>query len=392
MILKKISTLTVIAVASTVLFVNACKSDDDDDTVTAAATTPPPEAAPTVAALPDSTNPGAAITEISSAMGSLALILPTGLRLEAIGGDYCNAKGDPITSGTEVDGSAATYAPAVGYCQTTFNSLSPDTPRGAMYLAGGIACEVGVANLLDGLAAEASKTETITIDFGTDCWGSQAEADAFKADTGSDSLDLAVTVNRLASTADFDYKINFAAGEGQDIELLTKSGDGIRAARFTETTSEGNTAFAVTLDASDLDAAKISFEKLSLNHESRSRVVITGKLDSDLKFSSVDSVKGFDLRGQEDGDAVSLVTFSGDTTKGFIGASYSPVRESDGTGSCYLPGSSTATCEGLTVISSSLTEAEALDTGASAAQVALSAYDKILDLTDADPSVVDVTK
>lgn len=378
---KSISALTALVISATAI--SSCSKDDKESTTSSS----------TGSALADSENPGAAVTEINAALGSLALTLPIGLHLAGLATDYCNANGDPKKDGTEIQGnSEAIYASAIGFCQATFNSQSPDTARGAMYLAGGIACEVGAANLLDGIEVEDSKSETITVDFGTDCWGTQAEADAFKEDTGSDSLELPVTVARLATTAEFDYKISFAVGEGQEIELLIKSGNGIRAARMTESNGEGGSAFAVTLDASDLSKAKISFEKISLANEGRTRVLVQGKMDEDLKFEEVESVEGFELRGQEGGDSVSLSTFSGNTTTGLMGASYSPVAVSDGTGSCYLPGVSSATCAGATVIASSLSAAETLMSAASDAQNALAAYEKVLNLSAVDPDDVDVTQ
>ena len=125
--------------------------------------------------LADSDNPGAAINDISVAMGS---IQPASLGLGGVASTYCSENGEPLSGGSDMDNSSDSYAAATGYCQLTQNSQSPDTPRGAMYLAGAIGCFTGEAGLFDDIVVGTANTGTKDLVIEAGCWGTAAEAAA----------------------------------------------------------------------------------------------------------------------------------------------------------------------------------------------------------------------
>lgn len=337
--------------------------------------------------LQDNENPGAAVTDISSAMGSIGA-LRIDLGLSGIANEYCNGNGEGLIGGTKIEDSENEYASATGYCQATHNAQSPDTARGAMYLAGGIACSVGKEFFAALAEPGATITETKTIAFSSPCWGSTEEAAAFAEDTEAESVDMEVSGERLAATAAYEYKISFTLpGDEEPSTLYIRSKDGVRAASFL--------GWAVKLDASDLNAAKIRYESISAPNDggmTRTRLLIDGSLNADGSFSAVNKIQGFVALGGGDFDAPtfsSIRTFSGNLEQGLLGGFYSSgqTSDNDGAGHCYLPGSDSAACTGVEFIAATVAQGQSLITSGSASATALNAgFGKLIDFSTIDLS------
>ncbi len=243
--------------------------------------------------LADSDNPGAAVSEISAAMGSIGE-LGAALNLSGIASDYCDEHGTPKKDST-LTNDAEDYGPGVGYCQATHNAQSPDNTRGAMYLAGGIACSMGKEFFAELASPGDTYTASKTVSFTSPCWGSDAEAAAFVADMdGTDSLSIGeVTGERLAADAAYEYKVSFTLpGSDSASTIYLRSKGGIRAASFD--------GWAVKLDASDLSKAQVRYESATTPNDggmTRTRLLIDGSLNKSGSFAAITKIQGFVVVG-----------------------------------------------------------------------------------------------
>ena len=108
----------------------------------------------------------------------------------------------------------------------------------------------------------------------------------------------------------------------------------------------------------------------------------------------MESSEGFNLEARETGFDY-LTNLHRHKCFGYLGMTYISGADditNAGAGNCFFPGG-TGTCTGLTAIAASDANAEALHSGISAAQTALSAYTSaILDFTSIDPTDVDLTQ
>lgn len=334
---------------------------------------------------------GLVIQDIDSAMGSLAISPNTAL-LGGVATSYCNENGGAASAGTDIARSSTTFSGATGYCQATHNAQSPDTPRGAMYIAGIMGCIASnnglFANLTPG-GEPATTTTSVTID--TTCFGTQAMVDAMIADMGTDTLTgITLTASQLAETDAYDYSMSFDLGEGESASIYIKNSDNIKAALFTDSTGP----WFVKLDQSESNTV-VLYEGIDTTNLRRMRIHVAGELDANGEFSSLDGVNGFWLQGGNN-QWSDLVTFTGDLTLGFLGMGYANGGGSDltngGAGNCYLPGG-TGTCTDLTPITSSTANGDTLFNGMTTAAAALRAYtSSIISFTSIDPTDADITQ
>lgn len=323
---------------------------------------------------------GTAVNKISSAMGSISDLANSSLLflqpriLGGVATSYCSSTGGPLISGTPVGTGDDEYAGGVAFCQATFNAQSPDTARGAMYIAGGLTCEA--ARL--GLFGTGTNTATSDVTINTTCWGSEAEVDAFVDDNGMSVLeDVSFTVEELSSG--YDYKVTYQlSGESAD-SVYIKTSDNVTAALSTD-------GWFVKMDATN---GIVQYEGIDTDNERRVRLLVEGTL-SGGSFTSIDSIEGFHNQANS-GTFSNFVIYQGNVTVGFMGNVYD--GGAGNLGKCYLHGGTAGTCSGFTGISSSNAEAQAMITSISTDRSNLtSSNSSVLDITEIDPSDTDITQ
>lgn len=283
---------------------------------------------------------------------------------------YCNENGEPrasASSSSDMDASSDDdYAAWAGYCQVAYNALSPDTVQGAMYLGGGIACIVGNLDLFseaDSNGTASATSQTVTID--STCWGSTAEANAFATDTGSSSLagfDFTVTTDSSTVGA-YQYRVtyqNSTASIYGHLYLATSST--YIAGKIVEYDSS---AFSTVVSALavhvDIDDGQVFYEMVDNDDNSRhrNRVRIDGTI-SDNELTAISDVQGFYNVHQSSSYNVSFhLSYRGDLTNGFVGNYYDSAANST-VDHCALPTDSSASCSGITGISTSLSNGTTL--------------------------------
>lgn len=384
--------LSLLVLALLILFPAACGLEEDDEEETTTETSTNDESAddneeaqePAASA----TSAGKVIKDIDTAMASVAS--STNLT-GGVATDYCNENGGPQASSADLESTDTNYASATGFCQASHNSQSPDTPRGAMYLTGAIACSAAEAGLFDELEAGSSNTESVNLTVDTTCFGTQAEVDAMVADMGTDTIpNMNITVTQLASTAAYDYQLSFTepGDNGGQVTLYIKNSDNIKAALYASATDP----WFVKMDSST-SSVSVQYEGINTANTRRMRVLIEGALDTNGVFSTISSISGFWVQGNNS-EYNRMVTFTGDLTNGLLGMGYQDGQDNvdnGGSGYCHVPGSS-ATCAGLTAIGASNTAGNSLITNASTSATALaSETDTIISITEIDPSDYDIT-
>jgi len=226
----------------------------------------------------------------------------------------CSEKGAPYS---ETDGILRNgddgYLIGWAYCFSAFNSVSPDTVQGALYLSRGGSCVAGEQDLFDDLEPGASNEgELVDVfasiqDLSNDCWGTEAERQAFidnMSDEGSNLLDeggmnIRPVVTRLSEDDLFDYEILlFMSEDGEEQEFFKldiKSESGFMAARGEELEEGRNMAWVVSLDQA---AGKIRYVA---NGEQEgdggriSRLLVSGDISADGTIDSVDHLSAISM-------------------------------------------------------------------------------------------------
>lgn len=185
--------------------------------------------------------------------------------------DNCTVKGAPASGGEKLLPDGEDYVMKSAYCLAAFNSVSPDTAPGAMFLARGVSCVAGLEGLYDELEAGESKVAE-SVDLGesiqdteNDCWGSAAERQAFLENMGDEEgnggsdlrlqdddggMEIKLEVTRLEDS-NFEYTILVYMGDEEDafFQLDLKAGETVLAARGQELDRDTPVAWMVTLDA-----------------------------------------------------------------------------------------------------------------------------------------------
>ena len=321
----------------------------------------------------------ASIQTVATA-SALGLKDPSVIRpMTGVANTYCTATGGPKkTGGATMSDSDSGIASAYGFCQATFNSQSPDTARGALYIAGGMACEAAVAGLFDNLATGGSNTTTKNLTISTTCWGSTADVNAFISENGSATIsNVALTVTEVSGSTAYNYKVTFVLSS-ETVNLYLYNAGGVIAAL---NASDG---WAVKFDKNN---GIITYENTDSTNNRRVRMKVVGTVNSSGVFSAVSSVQGFQLENTK------LYTFTGNVSTGIKGNFYDTCG-SDRTDECYLPpGLGTATCSGVTAIASSDANATALKSNIATAKTNLKAMtSSLLSVTTIDPSDTDITQ
>lgn len=344
------------------LSMTACNSSDGDEA--------PSVETPVV----DTT--GSAFSTVSGALGSIADLLGPAT-LAGTENDNCTETGSPKSGGIAMVDTDTGYMGGVGYCQATFNSVSPDTVRGAMGIGSGMICEAGLAGLFTDLAVGESATATKTITINTDCWGTSNDVAALIADMGTDTLsNVAFTVEEVSGTTGYDYKVTLGVPDfGATLEFYLLNTGGVIAGL---NTSDG---WAFKLDT---NTGTLLFESIDTSNDRRNRMMIEGTLNADNEYTAITSIKGFQ---EQDG---SLYTYSGLLT-GLFGDFYngdSVADVNDRLGECFAPGGS-EDCTGLVALTGN--DTNSLRTNAAADFAALVATTDPIDFSDVDPTDTDTT-
>lgn len=327
---------------------------------------------------------GLVVNQMNSVMGSIATLSLMSDGIEISGGvptSYCNENGAPIVGGTPLDDSDEEYPSAIGFCQATYNSQSPDTARGVMYIAGGIMCAASYAGLFDNLATGGTNSQTIDITFSTVCWGSQAEVDALIADAGAGFDDVPTSVEEVSATTAFNYKITYTIpGDGAAI-IYIKNENGVKAALNSSATGP----WYIMMNEAN---GTLIYEGIDTDNERRLRLHLDGTIQ-DTVFSTLDSINGIFL--QSSGAWATFASYTGNPSAGLKGNLLSN-GGTDQSDECYWPGA-TATCGTLVSIPIATGDAVALDGAFTTAASNLAAATSTLaDFATVDPTDTDITQ
>lgn len=333
----------------------------------------------------DSGSDSDAANAINDAIGAFESVgeLADAFNKAGIATDYCSSTGSPIdVDGDDLSNDDADYGGQRGFCTATHNALSPDTPAGALYIAGGISCFAGREGLFDDLSSGDSNEETIDIKINTKCWGSSDQVDAMQDDMGVNKIeDVEVTVTKQSSSHPYDYKVEVELEGSLDITTYIK----VSSKKIAVMTSEESSTWAFNFNT---DTGKLLYESIDADNYRRMRVLIEGEVNSSNEFTEVSNLEGFHLEAGS-GGVSELSTFIGNIADGILGNVYID-SASDEEDNCYKPGGG-EDCSAFTAISSSDSEATALYSSIGSAATALAGASELLSFSTADPSVTDIT-
>ncbi len=324
---------------------------------------------------------GLAINSASKALDSLNNLVPSSfVSRGGVPTDYCNTNGIPKkTNGDLMTDDVVEIAAGYGFCQATYNSQSPDTAQGSMYIAGGMACEAALAGLFDNLSTGGAGENTVTKDitFNTTCWGNQAQVDAFIADAGSSTIeDVVMTVEEVSGSTAYDFKVSFVITGMGTIEVYTLNNSTTSAAL------NATDGWAFRLDKA---SGTINYESIDTDNNRWVRLIVNGSLTTSGTYSELESVLGFQLESNN-----RIYSFHGDLTEGIMGDYAGLGGDPDFSDQCYLPGG-TESCSGvgIDVVDADVT---ALAGNIATANTNLKAYTgTILTITTIDPTDTDIT-
>ncbi len=237
--------------------------------------------------------------------------------------NFCNDNGEPkVFGGADLTTSNDAFASASGYCLTVHNSYSPDTIRGAMYIAGGVTCEIAKNGLFDDIPVDGSKSDTITIEISTDCFGTPTEVANLIADAGQSSFPgVTASVEDVSSSTAYQYKISYVAPFGTS-SLYISNENGVIAALMTAD------AWAFKMDT---NSGVILFEGIDDDNDRWNRLRVEGNISAaGDEFTSVTSIEGFQSTTN------GLISYSGDLG-GIIGDFYPGSGTGNNTSNCHIP-------------------------------------------------------
>lgn len=322
-----------------------------------------------------------AINKANTALGSISGLVSSSSFSTRAGtaNSHCSGTGSPFDAGSGMSPSDAGYQGALGYCQATFNSLSPDTVRGSIYIAGGLSCEASRHGAFDGVSPGTPVSVTVDVTFDTTCWGSDEDI-ANLIESGMTSLPgVTFTVTDVSATTAYGYKIEYAAGSGAESisESLHVYSEGAVTAALS---SEG---WAFEMNSTD---GTIRFESIDSSHSRRNRMLVEGTISSTGTYSAISSISGFQTQS---GD---LSTYNGDLN-GLIGDYYDGGAGADRTDECFIQTVATPNCASFTALAGAgETAATNLNTGLAALDASLVAFtDSRLSFTTIDVTDVDLT-
>lgn len=306
------SMLAVYLVGALVL---ACskKDKDDDDSPTAA--TPP--VSNTSTDKQDAVRPGAVITTLDKAMGSIAFAGQAGSSLRLTGdwaSEHCEAEGNATKAAYEGQDDV------LWGCLLSTATDGPDTPRGGLTRVKQIACSIDRALASGDLVIDDTAHEfKAAID--EECWGADFAAmvaeempELVNAATGDAEVDLTVTgYTSVPATwsdtpSDWDTAVEIVFGFSEDDTmtyklLLVQGDDGVAAQILSIDTSRTEVfAMAITKTGGAEDQHDFRYEGRfpfgqfgdSTFGSRHVRVLVTGPYAGGGGFTRIDSGSGYE--------------------------------------------------------------------------------------------------